>query len=180
MYRKLKITELNRISAEEFKASEKLPLVVVLDNVRSMHNVGSVFRTADAFRLESICLCGITAVPPHPEMHKTALGAEYTVDWRYFKDTLEAIEKLKLEGYTVFSIEQAENSTMLNELVLDKNKKYAVVMGNEVKGVQQEVIDHSDGCIEIPQYGTKHSMNVSVTAGIVIWDFFLQLTVFHQ
>ena len=150
MNRKLKITELNRISTEEFKEAEKLPLVVVLDNIRSLHNIGSVFRTSDAFRIECIYLCGITATPPHAEMHKTALGAEETVDWEYFED-------------------------MLNELTLDKNRNYAIVMGNEVKGVQQEVIDHSHGCIEIPQYGTKHSLNVSVTAGIVIWDLFNKL-----
>ena len=147
-HRKLKITELHRISAEEFKKAEKLPLVVVLDNIRSLHNIGSVFRTSDAFRIECIYLCGITATPPHPEMHKTALGAEFTV---------------------------AENSIMLEDLKLEHGKRYAVVLGNEVKGVQQEVIDHSDGCIEIPQYGTKHSLNVSVTAGIVIWDLFKQL-----
>ena len=159
--RKLKITELNRISAEEFKQVEKLPLVVVLDDIRSLHNIGSVFRTSDAFRIECIYLCGITATPPHPEMHKTALGAEFTVDWKYVN--------------IVYSVEQAEGSIMLDELQLDKTKKYAIVMGNEVKGVQQEVINHSDGCIEIPQYGTKHSLNVSVTTGIVIWDLFKKL-----
>ena len=175
MNRKLKITELNRISTEEFKEAEKLPLVVVLDNIRSLHNIGSVFRTSDAFRIECIYLCGITATPPHAEMHKTALGAEFTVDWKYVNNTVEAVDNLKNEGYTVYSVEQAEGSIMLNELTLDKNRKYAIVMGNEVKGVQQEVIDHSHGCIEIPQYGTKHSLNVSVTAGIVIWDLFNKL-----
>lgn len=174
-HRKLKVTEMNRLSVEQFKAAKKLPLVVVLDNIRSLHNIGSVFRTADAFRLERIVLCGITACPPHPEMHKTALGAEFTVDWCYVNNTLEAVNNLRNAGYTVFSIEQAEHSTMLDELQLDNDKKYAVVMGNEVKGVQQEVIDASDGCIEIPQYGTKHSLNVSVTAGIVIWDLFKKL-----
>ena len=169
--RKLKITELNRISVEEFKEAEKLPLVVVLDNIRSLHNIGSVFRTSDAFRIECIYLCGITATPPHPEMHKTALGAEFTVDWKYVDNSVEAVDNLKSEGYIVYSVEQAEGSVMLDELVLDKTKKYAVVMGNEVKGVQQEVIDHSHGCIEIPQYGTKHSLNVSVTAGILILGF---------
>lgn len=173
--RKLKIMELNRISIEEFKEAEKLPLVVVLDNIRSLHNIGSAFRTSDAFRIECIYLCGITATPPHPEMHKTALGAEFTVDWKYVDNTVEAVDNLKSEGYTVYSVEQAEGSVMLDELVLDKTEKYAVVMGNEVKGVQQEVIDHSHGCIEIPQYGTKHSLNVSVTAGIVIWDLFKKL-----
>ena len=175
MNRKLKITELNRISTEEFKEAEKLPLVVVLDNIRSLHNIGSVFRTSDAFRIECIYLCGITATPPHAEMHKTALGAEFTVDWKYVNNTVEAVDNLKNEGYTVYSVEQAEGSIMLNELTLDKNRKYAIVMRNEVKGVQQEVIDHSHGCIEIPQYGTKHSLNVSVTAGIVIWDLFNKL-----
>lgn len=174
-HRKLKITELNRISIEEFKKAEKLPLVVVLDNIRSLHNIGSVFRTSDAFRVECIYLCGITAVPPHPEMHKTALGAEFTVDWKYVNNAVEAVDNLKKDGYTVYSVEQAEGSIMLENIKLDPNRKYAVVLGNEVKGVQQEVIDHSDGCIEIPQYGTKHSLNVSVTAGIVIWDLFKQL-----
>lgn len=174
-HRKLKITELNRISTEEFKKAEKLPLVVVLDNIRSLHNIGSVFRTSDAFRVECIYLCGITAVPPHPEMHKTALGAEFTVDWKYVNNAVEAVDNLKKDGYTVYSVEQTEGSIMLENIKLDPNRKYAVVLGNEVKGVQQEVIDHSDGCIEIPQYGTKHSLNVSVTAGIVIWDLFKQL-----
>jgi tRNA G18 (ribose-2'-O)-methylase SpoU len=173
--RKLKITELNRINAEEFKEAKKLPLIVVLDEIRSLHNIGSVFRTSDAFRVESIYLCGITATPPHPELHKTALGAEYTVDWKYFNNTLDAVNKLKSDGYIVYSIEQAEGSIMLDELELDTTKKYAIVMGNEVKGVQQEVINNSNGCIEIPQYGTKHSLNVSVTTGIVIWDFFKKL-----
>ncbi len=175
MNRKLKITELNRISIDEFKEADKLPLVVILDNVRSLHNIGSVFRTSDAFRIECIYLCGITATPPHPEMHKTALGAEFTVDWKYVDNTVEVVDNLKEEGYTVYSIEQAEGSVMLDELTLDKSGKYAVVLGNEVKGVQQEVIDHSHGCIEIPQYGTKHSLNVSVTTSIVIWDLFKQL-----
>jgi len=173
--RKLKITELNRISAEEFKEAEKLPLVIVLDDIRSLHNIGSVFRTSDAFRIECIYLCGITATPPHPEMHKTALGAEFTVDWKYVNNAVEAVDNLQREGYIVYSVEQAQGSVMLNEVELDRTKKYAIVMGNEVKGVQQEVIDHSDGCIEIPQYGTKHSLNVSVTAGIVIWELFNQL-----
>ena len=173
--RKLKITELNRISAEEFKKADKLPLVVILDDIRSLHNIGSVFRTSDAFRIECIYLCGITATPPHPEMHKTALGAEFTVNWKYVNNAVDSVDNLRKEGYIVYSVEQAEGSIMLNELKLDKTKKYAIVMGNEVKGVQQEVIDHSDGCIEIPQYGTKHSLNVSVTAGIVIWELFIQL-----
>jgi len=169
--RKLNITELKRISTEEFKKSEKLPLVVVLDEVRSLHNVGSVFRTSDAFRVESIYLCGITAIPPHPEIHKTALGAEDSVSWIYYKDTRDAVNKLKDEGYTVLSIEQVEGSTMLQDVELEENKKYAIVFGNEVKGVKQEVVDMCDGCIEIPQFGTKHSLNISVTAGMVIWEF---------
>lgn len=169
--RKLKITEMNRLTVEEFKEAEKLPLVVILDEVRSLHNIGAVFRTSDAFLVNCIYLCGITATPPHPEMHKTALGAEHTVDWKYCKHTLEAVEELHNQGYTVLAIEQCEGSTMLDKLTLEKGKKYAIVMGNEVKGVQQEVVNHCDGCIEIPQYGTKHSLNVSVTAGIVLWEF---------
>nr|WP_297163596.1 RNA methyltransferase [uncultured Dysgonomonas sp.] len=173
--RKLKITELNRISPDEFKETAKIPLVVILDNIRSLNNIGSVFRTSDAFLVESIYLCGITATPPNPEIHKTALGAEYSVEWKYFEDTVNAVENLREKGYTVYAIEQVENSTMLGDLQLDSQKKYAIVMGNEVKGVQQVVVDACDGCIEIPQYGTKHSLNVSVTTGIVIWDFFKQL-----
>lgn len=176
--RKLKITELNRISTEEFKEAKKLPLVVVLDDIRSLHNIGSVFRTSDAFRIEHIYLCGITAAPPHAEIHKTALGAEFSVEWTYVHNAVEAVDNLKSNGYIVYSIEQAEGSIMLDDLQLDKQQKYAVVLGNEVKGVGQEVINHSHGCIEIPQYGTKHSLNVSVTAGIVIWDLFKKLTAF--
>ena len=174
-HRKFTVEELNRISIEEFQEARKIPLIVVLDNVRSQNNIGSVFRTSDAFRVEEILLCGITATPPNVEIHKTALGAEDSVKWRYFEETLSAVEELKAEGYTVFSIEQAENSISLESIKLDKNKKYAVILGHEVHGVQQSVIDASDGCIEIPQYGTKHSLNVSVTAGIVIWDFFKQM-----
>lgn len=173
--RKLKITELNRISPEEFKDTTKMPLVVVLDNIRSLNNIGSVFRTSDAFLVEAIYLCGITATPPNAEIHKTALGAEYSVEWKHFADTVNAVDDLKQKGYTVFAIEQVENSVMLDNLNLDQDKRYAIVMGNEVKGVQQTVVDACDGCIEIPQYGTKHSLNVSVTTGIVIWDFFKQL-----
>lgn len=175
--RKLKITELNRISTEEFKDTEKIPLVVVLDNIRSLNNIGSVFRTSDAFLVESIYLCGITATPPHADIHKTALGAEDSVDWKYFQDTTEAVKTLKENGYIVSAIEQVENSIMLENIQLDKTKKYAVILGNEVKGVQQEVVNICDNCIEIPQYGTKHSLNVSVTAGIIIWDFFKQLQI---
>ena len=166
---------MNRLSVEEYRGSEKTPLVVVLDNVRSLYNVGSVFRTADAFRLAGVCLCGITARPPHPEIHKTALGAEDSVDWQYFERTEDCVQWLKQKGYTVFAIEQCEGSTLLNSQFTIHNEKLAVVLGNEVKGVQQSVIDMCDGCLEIPQYGTKHSMNVSVTAGIVIWELFKRL-----
>ena len=169
--RKLKITELNRLTTEQFKSRKKTPLVIVLDNVRSRHNVGSVFRTSDAYLVEAVCLCGITSTPPHAEIHKSALGAENSVDWVYFEDTLEAIKELKTKGFEVLAIEQAEGSTMLNQLEINPSGKYAVVLGNEVKGVQQAVVDACDGCIEIPQYGTKHSLNVSVTAGIIIWEF---------
>ena len=178
--RKLKITELNRLSVDEFKRADKLPLVVVLDEVRSLHNIGSVFRTSDAFLVNGIYLCGITATPPHPEMHKTALGAEDTEDWIYRKHTLDAVKELHEQGYTVLAIEQVEGSTMLGDLQLDREKKYAIVMGNEVKGVQQEVVDACDGCIEIPQYGTKHSLNVSVTTGIVLWEFANKLMSFRE
>lgn len=173
--RKLKITELNRISVDEFKAAKKIPLVVVLDNVRSLHNIGSVFRTSDAFRVARICLCGITATPPHAEIHKTALGAEDTVEWKYYEDTLDAVKDLKDEGFVVYSVEQVEGSVMLGDFMPEEGKKYAVILGNEVKGVRQDVVDVSDGCIEIPQYGTKHSLNVSVTSGIVIWDIFCKM-----
>ena len=173
--KKKSVLDLKRISQEEFKRVEKISLTVILDNVRSLNNIGSVFRTADAFRVECIYLCGITATPPHTDIHKTALGAEFTVDWKYVNNAVETVDNLRSEGYVVYSVEQAEGSIMLDELTLDRSKKYAVVMGNEVKGVQQEVIDHSDGCIEIPQYGTKHSLNVSVTTGIVIWDLFKKL-----
>lgn len=167
---------MNRLSVEEYKDSKKTPLVVVLDHVRSLYNVGSVFRTADAFRLQEVCLCGITARPPHPEIHKTALGAEDSVEWQYFERTEDCVRYLKDQGYMVLAVEQCEGSTMLHEIQNSKfkinNGRIAVVLGNEVKGVQQQVIDICDGCLEIPQYGTKHSMNVSVTAGIVIWELF--------
>ena len=162
---------MHRLSVDEFKQAEKLPLVVVLDDVRSMHNVGSVFRTGDAFRIEAVYLCGITSTPPSTEIHKTALGAEDSVAWKAFNNALEAVMELKAIGYEVYAIEQAHGSTMLQDFQPEKGKKYAVVLGNEVKGVHQEVIDASDGCLEIPQFGTKHSMNVSVTAGIIIWHF---------
>ena len=194
---------MNRLTLEEFKEAEKLPLIVVLDDVRSLYNVGSVFRSCDAFRVEAVYLCGITAAPPNTEIHKTALGGEDSVDWEYFKTTEEAVEKLKQKGYFVYSIEQVEGSTKLQNLPeaheeLFKQEKesekqekesekqgkesekqensslpkgYAVIFGNEVKGVKQNIVDMSDGCLEIPQFGTKHSLNVSVTAGIVVWEF---------
>lgn len=167
--RKLKVTEMGRLSLAEYKASEKQPIVVVLDHVRSLYNVGSVFRSSDAFCIEGVVLCGITARPPHPEIHKTALGAEESVEWKYFEQTEDAVHWLKQQGYTVLAIEQCEGSTMLQDFQREPGKKYAVVLGNEVKGVQQQVVDLCDGCLEIPQYGTKHSLNVSVAAGIILW-----------
>ncbi len=161
---------MQRLSVDEFHEAPKMPLIVVLDDVRSLHNVGSVFRSGDAFRVEAVYLCGITATPPHPEIHKTALGGEDSVAWRYFPTATEAIESLHNDGFFVYSIEQVEGSTKLQNLQLDTDKRYAVVLGNEVKGVHQEVVDMSDGCLEIPQFGTKHSLNVSVTAGMVIWE----------
>ena len=179
MIRKLDTEEIIRISTEEFKQAKKIPLVIVLDNVRSMHNIGSVFRTSDAYLVEKVVLCGITAQPPHAEIHKSALGAEFSVDWEYYADTNEAVEALKREGYEVWAIELAENLVMLDQFSTLNSQlstqKIAVVMGNEVKGVQQSVIDKCKGCIELPQFGTKHSLNVSVTAGIVIWELFKKL-----
>ena len=164
--------EMNRLTVEQFHQTPKVPLVVVLDNIRSQHNVGAVFRTADAFCLQGVYLCGICCCPPNDEIHKTALGAELSVDWRYFADTLEAVRSLQQEGYTVYAIEQAHNSVTLDEAVCQlHDKKAAVVLGHEVFGVQQEVVDACDACVEIPQYGTKHSLNVSVTAGIVLYQF---------
>ena len=162
---------IKRILVDVGSAVKAGQAVVVLDDVRSLHNVGSVFRSCDAFRVEAIYLCGITATPPQAEIHKTALGAEDSVAWRYFPTAEEAVEALRQEGYFVYSIEQVEGSTKLQTLSLDAGKKYAVVLGNEVKGVHQSVVDMSDGCLEIPQFGTKHSLNVSVTAGIVVWEF---------
>ncbi len=162
---------MKRLTPEEFREAEKVPLIVVLDDVRSMHNVGSVLRTADAFRLEAVWLCGITGTPPHAEIHKTALGAEDSVSWRYFATAVEAVRELKNCGVEVYSVEQAEGSTMLHDFHPLPGHHYAIVLGNEVKGVRQEVIDESHGCLEIPQHGTKHSMNVSVAAGIVIYHF---------
>ena len=170
MNRKLKTEEIRRLSPEEFAAADKLSLVVVLDDVRSLHNVGAVFRTADAYRVEEVLLCGITATPPNAEIHKTALGAEFTVAWRHFANALEAVIALKAAGFTVLAVEQAEGSRSLDTFEPERGGKYAVVLGNEVKGVQQAVIDACDGCLELPQFGTKHSLNVSVTASIVIWE----------
>lgn len=163
--------ELNRLNADEFKKTKKAPIVVVLDNIRSMHNVGSIFRTADAFAIEKLYLCGITAQPPHRDIEKAALGATESVTWEYHQHTNELCQKLKLEGYTLLSIEQVEGSLSLENFVPDTSQKYAIVMGNEVEGVSQEVINSSDACIEIPQFGTKHSFNVSVTTAIVLWHF---------
>mgnify|MGYP002524594926 FL=1 len=175
--RKLRTIEMDRLTVEEFKQADKMPLVVVLDNVRSLYNVGAVFRSCDAFRVQAVYLCGITACPPHAEIHKTALGGEDSVDWRYFSDATEAVDHLHREGYYVYSVEQVEHSTKLQRLCVDPSahRGYAVILGNEVKGVQQQVVDRSDGCLEIPQLGTKHSLNVSTTAGIVVWEFARQL-----
>lgn len=173
--RKLANSELDRKSIDEFKSSDKTPIIVVLDDVRSLHNIGAVFRTCDAFLVEKVFLCGITATPPNKEIHKTALGATETVVWEYVKDVLEVVQRLKEEGVRVQAIEQVENSVMLNEFQVEEKAKYALVFGNEVKGVSQGVVDASDGVIEIPQLGTKHSLNISVSAGIVIWDLFQQM-----
>ena len=171
MARKLNTEEIIRLTPEEFKETPKIPLIVILDNVRSLHNVGSVFRTSDAYCVEKVILCGITATPPNAEIHKSALGAEFSVDWEYYKETTEAVNELKQAGYTMLAIEQAHDSINMDTFKAEKGNKYAVILGNEVKGVQQSVIDLSDGCLELPQFGTKHSLNVSVTAGIVIWEF---------
>jgi len=170
--RKLKITELKRLSPEEFKKTAKIPVTIVLDNVRSLHNVGSVFRTSDAFLIEAIYLCGITATPPHAEIHKTALGAENTVEWQYFENTLDAVRQLKQKSYQILAVEQAENSISIDKFKIE-NQPYAIIFGNEVKGIDQSVMDCCDACIEIPQFGTKHSLNISVAAGIVIWEIFI-------
>ncbi len=174
--RKLLNDELDRLSVEEFKRVDKIPLTLVLDNVRSLNNIGSVFRTADAFRLEKIYLCGITATPPHREIHKTALGSTESVQWEYREETVDAISELKQTGYQIFSVEQAEGALLLDQVQLADNQKYALVFGHEIRGVAQRVVDMSDYCIEIPQYGTKHSLNISVAAGIVIWEMFRALS----
>ena len=175
MPKKLEMEELNRLSADEFKHAKKFPIVVILDNIRSLSNVGSVFRTSDAFRIESVYLCGITATPPHREIHKTALSATESVDWKYFKTTIEAVNFLKNDGYKIISVEQVENSTKLHDLQVDKNCNCALIFGNEVKGVDNDIIAISDCCVEIPQWGTKHSLNISVSVGIVLWDMVLKL-----
>jgi len=174
--RKLSMDELNRKSVEEFRRSEKIPVIAVLDNVRSMNNVGSIFRSSDAFLLESIYLCGYTPRPPHRDINKTALGATDTVTWEYHENILPALDMLKQKGYQVYAVEQAEGSIMLNDLVIDKSAKIALVFGNEVEGVQDEVISISDQCIEIPQSGMKHSLNISVAAGIVFWQLYKQIS----
>lgn len=183
MHRKLKNNELGRLSQEEFKQAHKIGVTVVLDNIRSQHNIGAAFRTSDSFLIEKIILCGCCATPPTAEIHKSALGAEFSVEWEYVKETTDAVESLKAAGYTIVSIEQAENSIKLQELGPDNllsdlsGRKYALVFGNEVKGVQQEVVDMSDAVIEIPQFGTKHSLNISVSLGIVLWEFCKQIKI---
>ncbi|WP_243473066.1 RNA methyltransferase [Winogradskyella sp. MH6] len=173
--RKLKNSELDRLDVSEFKDAEKSPIIIILDNIRSLNNIGSVFRTSDAFLIEKIYLCGITAQPPHNDIRKTALGSTETVDWEYAENTIDVVNNLKNEGVNICSIEQAENATMLNNFNPEPNTKYAFVFGNEVKGVAQDIVNTSDLVIEIPQYGTKHSLNISVSAGVVIWDVFSKL-----
>ena len=175
MPRKILNAELQRLSPEAFKKSPKRPIVLVLDNIRSQHNIGAAFRTADAFCIERLFLCGISATPPSAEIHKSALGAEDTVEWHYYPDTGEAVRWLQEEGYTLLSIEQAQGACLLHQYVPQKDVKYALIFGNEVRGVQQEVVDRSHGCIEIPQFGTKHSLNVSVSIGVVLWHFLIKL-----
>ena len=167
--------ELHRVDVDKYHSINKIPLIVILDDIRSLNNIGSIFRTSDAFLVEKIYLCGFTATPPSPDIHKTALGAEYSVEWEYKDNVLQLVEQLKSQGVIVCSIEQVNGSVDIRDFTVDNSCRYAVVLGNEVKGVKQEVVDASDFCIELPQYGTKHSLNVSITAGIVIWDFFLSL-----
>ena len=174
-HRKLKLDELNRASIDEFKAQDKLPVAVVLDNVRSMNNIGSIFRTSDGFAVERVCLCGITAQPPHRDIEKTALGATQSIAWTYYETPVDAINQLRKDGYKIIAIEQAENSLMLNTFIPQKTEKYALIFGNEVNGVSDEAMELIDTCIEIPQFGTKHSFNIVVSAGIVLWDFFVKM-----
>ena len=171
---KRKNDELNRLSPAEFRSAAKFPVVLVLDHVRSLNNVGSIFRTADAFRVEGICLCGITATPPHREIHKTALGSTESVSWKYFEDTTAAVTELKKEGYIIVAVEQAFGSVSLENFVFKNGRKYAIILGNEIKGIQQQVVDISDQCIEMPQFGTKHSFNVVISAGLVLWDYYMK------
>lgn len=180
MNRKLKSDELSRIDNQIFKESKKFEVIVILDNIRSGNNVGSVFRTSDAFRLAAIYLCGITAKPPQRDIQKTALGATETVSWKYFENTLDAVTEARNKGYTVWSIEQTKNALMLDKFIPEAEQKYAIVLGNEVRGVQQKVIDQCDGSIEIPQFGTKHSFNISVSAGIILWDLYLKTNPFKE
>ena len=174
--KKLKNSELSRLSIDEFKNSSKTPVIIILDNIRSAHNVGSVFRTCDAFLIDKIILCGITAIPPNKEIRKTALGSSESVDWRYYKNTEEVIMKLKKKDYQIIAVEQANKSIKLESFKPENEKKYAIIFGNEIKGISQKIIDNSDSVIEIPQFGTKHSLNVSVSAGIVIWDIFSKIS----
>jgi tRNA G18 (ribose-2'-O)-methylase SpoU len=180
MMRKLTMPELNRMTVEEFKVAPKVPIVIVLDNIRSQNNIGSVFRTADAFRLEGIWLCGITATPPHREIHKTALGATDSVDWHYCESTLQAVETLRNKGYTIIAVEQAGESIMLGAYTPAPAEKFAIIFGNEVEGIGDEIFPHIDTCLEIPQYGTKHSINISVAVGIVIWELAGRLNLFKK
>lgn len=173
--RKLANEELKRLDLEGYKKASKTPILLILDNIRSLNNIGSVFRTADAFLVEKIYLCGITAKPPHKDIHKTALGATESVDWEYRENTINLVEELQAKGVKVVSIEQAEQATMLNDFSVRDNETYALVFGNEVKGVSQEVVSKSDAVIEIPQFGTKHSLNISVSTGIIVWDFWTKL-----
>ena len=174
--RKLKNSELERKSLSEFKQAKKTPIIVILDNVRSLNNIGSIFRTADAFLIEKIFLCGITATPPHKDIQKTALGATDTVAWEHAKDVLDVVESLQKQGVLVYSVEQAENATMLNDFQVQKEQKYAFIFGNEVKGVQQTVVSAGDGVLEIPQLGSKHSLNIAVSTGVVLWDVFSKMS----
>ncbi len=172
---KLQMEEMGRLSADEFKQADKTPLVIVADEIRSLNNIGSLFRTADAFRLERIYLCGAVGVPPHPEIHKTALGAEYTVDWRQAESALSVVRELRAQGYVTLALEQARGSISLENLVVEKGRKYAIVSGNEIRGVNQEVVNECDACVEIPQFGTKHSLNVSVSTGMAVWEVVRQM-----
>jgi len=173
--RKLKLSELNRITVEEFKHSPKTPIIIILDNVRSLQNIGSIFRTADAFRLDSIFLCGITGTPPNKEIHKTALGATESVAWKYFEKTADAVLFLKNNNYSIYAVEQVEGSISLNEFMIPNSGNIALIFGNEVNGVEEDLLKLADGCIEIPQFGIKHSLNIAVSAGIVIWELFQKL-----